>query len=137
MELVKSADVLDPTHEAKRAYRGEILGCFERTGANPWDDYRYVKVRASGDDAGMPSGVISVLPGVPLQLETRGPEVRMRSGGRVVRVRWLPELDDREVLGSDAEPRAVRQYFVEQYLVDRAAVAALGATAVIVNKIRQ
>lgn len=137
MELVRSADVLDPTHEAKRAYRAEILGYFERIGPNPWDDYRYVRVRAACDASGMPSGVIDVLPGVPLQLETRGPDVRMRSGGRVVRVRWLAEPDDRKALGSGAEPRAVRQYFVEQYLVARAAVAAMGATAVIVNKIRQ
>lgn len=137
MELIKSSDVLDPTHEAKLAYRGHIVGYFERTGPNAWDDYRYVRLRATGDSATPPNGLIDVLPGVPLQLEVRGPEVRMRSAGRVVRVRWFAEPGDCEVLGRDAEPRAVRQYFIERYLVARGAVAAIGATAVIVSKIRE
>lgn len=132
MERVKSADVLDPTHEARSAYRGEVLGYFDRMGPNAWDDYQFVN---SGNSS--PVETVDVLPGVPLQLEPRGAVVRMRSKGRVVRVRWVASESDHEALGSEPEPRAIRQHFVEHYLVPRGSESALGATAVIVNKIRE
>lgn len=134
MELVKSADVLDPTHEAIRAYRASVSGHFERIGPNAWDDYRFVK---SSSEPGTKPSIVDVLPGVPLQLEARGPEVRMRAEGRVIRVRWLPGAADLDRLGPDPEPRVMRQFFIQNYLAARGSEAALGVSAVVARKLNQ
>lgn len=134
LELVKSADVLDPTHEATRPYRASVIGYFERIGPNAWDDYRFFK---SSTEPGTGPSIIDVLPGVPLQLEARGPEVRMRSEGRVIRVRWLPNAADHDRLGRDPEPRALRQFFIQNYLAAHGSEAGLGVSAVVAMKLNQ
>ncbi len=145
MERVKSSDVLDPTHVAKRPFRGRVLGYFRRLGVNTWDDYQFVRATASNamQDAAaseeshgsdVPQS-LSILLQVPLQLESHGAEVRVRSHGRVVRLCWLPDLSDEKTLGADAEPREIRRYFVETCLMPLGAEAVLGATAVIVKKL--
>ncbi|HMA96713.1 MAG TPA: hypothetical protein VKP30_28700 [Polyangiaceae bacterium] len=134
MELVKSADVLDPTHEASRPYRASIVGHFERIGPNAWDDYRFIKSQPTTE---MPPSSVDVLPGVPLQLEARGAEVRMRSNGRVIRVRWLPDAADLERLGRAPEPRAIREFFIRNYLAAHGSESGLGVSAVVVRKLNQ
>lgn len=145
MERVKSSDVLDPTHVAKRPFRGKVLGYFRRLGVNAWDDYQFVRATASNatrqasasdesEDSGVPQS-ISILSQVPLQLESHGAEVRVRSHGRVVRLCWLPDLSDAEILGADAEPKETRRHFVETCLLPLGAEAVLGATAVMVKKL--
>ena len=145
MERVKSADVLDPNHEASRPFRGRVVGHFERTGPNSWDDYRFVRGSidcvqstagegSEGDEVHAASS-LSVLPGVPLQLESRGTEIRMRSQGRVVRVCWVAEPSDIAAMGADVRARSIRRYFIEHYLVPLEPTAGLGATAVMVRKL--
>lgn len=139
MESVKSSDVLDPTHEAKHSFRATVIGYFRRKGPNAWDDYEFTRLNAgdasSGNERPDQSSIVEVLPQVPLQLEAHGPMVRLRSEGRVIRVRWLPESDDLELLGADPEPREIRRYFVEHCLVALAEAADLGAGAVMAKKL--
>jgi hypothetical protein len=145
MERVKSNDVLDPTHVARRPFRGKVIGYFRRIGPNAWDDYQFIRSAASdatqvaaasdkshGSD--LPQSQ-EILPQVPLQLESHRAEVRVRSNGRVVRVRWLPDLKDEATLGADAEPGETRRYFIETCLLPLGAEAVLGATAVMVKKL--
>lgn len=145
MERVKSADVLDATHEAKRPFRGVVLGYFRRMGPNTWDDYQFVRSIATDAtkaletaaefDEPNESVTLQVLPRVPLQLEARGAEIRIRSSGRVVRVRWLAEPADVEAMGARARPREIRRYFVEQCLSSLTAETKLGAGVVIAKRL--
>lgn len=147
MERVKSADVLDPTHEAKRPFRAALVGYFERTGPNAWDDYCFIRstvlagLSSAGEscnaDGAKSTSNLTVLPGLPLQLESRGVEVRMRAAGRVVRVRWIAEPADVEAIGAGAEPRVVRRYFTEHCLVPLGSDTGLGAAAVMVRKLNR
>lgn len=146
MERVKSSDVLDVTHESKRAFRGEVLGYFRRLGSNSWDDYQFVraprKVQSNDADSAEiresdATAELEVLPHVPLQLESRGTEVRVRSGGRVLRLRWIPTSPDLEALGEEPERRDVRQYFVENYLAPRGAELRMGAGALVARKLNE
>lgn len=144
MERVKSSDVLDVTHVAKRRFRGTPIGYFRRVGPNSWDDYQFVRMSstgvageatAPGVDVGPRSELLEVLPTVPLQLEPNGIEVRMRSGGRVVRLRWTPDVSDLEAMGPEPEARVVRSYFLREYLAPRGDEALLGAGAVVAGKL--
>ncbi len=145
MERVKSSDVLDVSHEAKRTFRGTIVGHFRRVGPNAWDDYQFIRTTTAGssdasESSCSPEGSsdlqqLDILPTVPLQLEPHGPEIRIRSAGRVIRVRWLPAPDDLEAMGADAGPREIRQYFVEHCLTPLAEASGLGAAAVVARKL--
>lgn len=75
---VKASDVLDPNAVVRMGFRAKVLGHFRRAGPNRWDDYLFVE-----ED----HGEMDVLPGVRVQLEARGAELRIRSRGRVLRVR--------------------------------------------------
>ncbi len=139
MERFKSSDVLDVTHEVTRSWRGTILGHFRRVGPHAWDDYQFVRNSAPEvsaepvDDRDQQH--IEVLPTVSVQLETQGPVVRLRSGGRVVRLRWLPVEADREAMGVDAAPPLVRRYFIEQFLRPLGSDSEIGAAAVMARKL--
>jgi hypothetical protein len=145
MERVKSSDVLDVTHQSNRRFRGVIVGYFRPIGPNAWDDYQFirspavdaVRLRALVTAASVTGELEQqeVLPNVPLQLESRAPEVRMRSGGRVVRVHWLAEPADVQALGAEAEPRDVRRYFVGHYLTPLGSEVALGEAALVARKL--
>lgn len=146
MERIRSSDVLDATHTVTKCFRGTVLGYFRREGPNTWDDYRFVPARVtrSGGEPALSresqvdqtaDEVLDVLPQVPVQLEARGIDVRVRSQGRVVRLRWLPGSDERSEFGADSGPRGMRQYFVEHYLSPLESEGGIGAAAVIVKKI--
>jgi hypothetical protein len=80
---VKAGDVLDPNARVRERFRAKIVGHFRRLGPNRWDDYVLVD-----ED----QGEMDVLPGVRVQLEDQGAEVRIRSHGHVLRVRdttWM------------------------------------------------
>lgn len=124
-ERIDSRDVMDANARSTRAFAATVLGHFRRTGANPWDDYEWV------DDAPL---AIVVAPGVPVQLEQREAEVRIRRQGDVVRVRWEPEPEAAAAL-RDASPEEVRAYFVEHFLHVQGAPPGVGAAAFIASKL--
>lgn len=126
MERVKSSDVLDVTHTLSSAMTGQVVGYFRRLGPNSYDDYGFVAE---------PSESLELLPNVPVMLERRGPEVRVRSRGRVVRVRFVPTADDHAVLGDNPSPQALRAYFVERFLSGGGEDGPLGASALIAKKL--
>ena len=123
---VDARDVLDANAKTRRAFRGRIIGHFRRTGPNAWDDYEYVS-----DDDG---SEIDVLPGLYVQMERVGADLRMRSHGRVIRVRWIPQDKDLRRTESNA-PSALRQWFVERF-VETFEDSSLGGAAVIARKLR-
>ncbi|HEY5958801.1 MAG TPA: hypothetical protein VIV60_19705 [Polyangiaceae bacterium] len=148
MQTVKSSDVLDVTHYTSRAFRAQVIGAFRRVGPNAWDDYRYVS--ENGPE-------LDVYPDVGVQLEPQGAEIRSRSGGRVVRLRWKPEpaelsalranpdVDDTDVDDTDVDdtdtgdagdtPQARRRWFITHCLSERGPEALLGAGAVMAAKL--
>jgi hypothetical protein len=126
-ERVDSRDVMDANAQTTRAFSATVLGHFRRTGANPWDDYEWV------DD---PPLAIEVAPGIAVQLEQRGVEVRLRRQGEVVRVRWEPEPEVAAAL-RDASPGEIRGYFVEHCLHVEGAPPGVGAAAFIAAKLSQ
>jgi hypothetical protein len=103
---VDARDVLDPDARTRDDFRGRILGHFKRTGPNAWDDYRFVS-----EDG----GEVEVLPGLKVQLEKFGAQVRMRREGRVVRVEWVPDAGEAGEL-RQASPEDRRRIFIERYL---------------------
>jgi len=122
---IDARDVLDANAITRRAFRGRIVGHFARTGPNAWDDYAYVP--EEGDD-------VAVYPGIRVQLERLGADFRMRRAGRVFRVRWLPDADDRAQLGGTA-PSELRARFVARYL-ELPDKGVIGAAGVIASKLR-
>jgi hypothetical protein len=151
MERVKSSDVLDATHEVRVGFRAIVLGYFRRTGPNSWDDYEFVLrvaspvTRPAGDQSSGELEFISVLPLVPVQLEARGVDVRLRSEGKVVRARFVPSEADVETitlsLGRAFEPkqdfRALRQHFLASCLRSVGGDSPKGISAVIVGKLNE
>jgi hypothetical protein len=145
MERVKSSDVLDVTHEVTEPFEAELVGSFRRAGPNAWDDYEFVRVLPSrtGDVGakGADNRVVYAL--TPVQFEARGAEVRMRSDGRVVRVRYLPNasaLTELErMAGAPFEPRLhgalLRRYFEAKHLRVQGQTEGRGAGAVIAEKL--
>jgi hypothetical protein len=118
---VDARDVLDANARTTRAFRGRIVGTFERQGPNAWDPYRLRR-----EDG----GEIDVLPGLEVQLERSGPEFRMRVKGRVVRVRWTPGET-----GPSRTDRDLRETFLASCLEDFANAPGRGAAAVIASKL--
>lgn len=148
MERVKSSDVLDVSHEVLAPFRARVLGVFRRVGPNAWDDYEFIKQIATSDTGAVPADgasfpTLDVLAMIPVQLEGRGVEVRLRSDGKVLRVRFLPGDADVQELSRRAmcafEPRLhgrlLRQYFLERYLRPVGEGSLKGASAVIVGKL--
>lgn len=92
----KSADVLDPNLITKVDLRGKVVGWFDATGPNRWDDYEFNR-DASGE-------VIEVPSGTTIQLEPLGadPELRFRyrAGRKVAILSWLKTDEDNESLVS-------------------------------------
>ena len=84
----------------------------------------------SGDE-----GEVDVLPGLPVQVEPSGAELRLRRGGRVVRLVLVPGERDRARLGEDAPPSAVRRLLLTEYVAAFAEDAGIGAAAVIARKL--
>ena len=122
---IDSRDVMDANARTIHAFTATVLGHFRRVGANPWDDYEWV------DDH---PEAIAVAPGIAVQLERVGVEVRLRRHGEVFRVRWEPDPEDAAALG-DAGPEQIRAHFIEHFLSLQGAPPGLGAAAVIVSKL--
>lgn len=122
---VSARDVLDTNAAAARVFRGKIVGRFRRTGPNTWDDYAFVH------DEGE---TVDVLPGIKVQLERFGTDVRVRRHGVVVRLRWVPSSDEEERV----EPMSSRQrraYFADTYLSPFEERTGWGAAAIIADKL--
>ena len=124
-EIVDSRDVLDANACLKLPLSGVVLGAFQRTGPNPWDDYRFVP-----DEPGS----IEVHAGIEIQLERHGTDFRMRKEGYVIRVRWSPGPADPEELTAQSVAEQ-RRYFVKTYLADYDDAPGMGAAAWIAKKL--
>jgi len=124
---VDARDVLDPDAETRRTFRARVLGHFKPTGPNSWDDYVFVS-SAEGEE-------LEVLPGLPVQLERRGPQLRLRRQGRVLRLEWLPDDAVLAELGEDDSPAARRKRFIADPLRSFREAAGQGAAAVIASKL--
>lgn len=111
---VKASDVLDPNAVVRRRFRAKVVGHFRRAGPNRWDDYLFVE-----DDL----GEVDVLPGVRVQLESQGSDLRIRSRGRVLRVRAIRSGP------SNLTPRQRRDRFAAEYLDAFDESPGLGAAA--------
>lgn len=92
----KSSDVLDPNLVTKVDLRGTVVGWFDSTGPNRWDDFEFNR-DSSGE-------VIEVPFGSTIQLEPLGadPELRFRyrDGRKVAMLSWLKTDEDNESLVS-------------------------------------
>lgn len=92
---VKSSDVLDVNAVTKMELRAELIGRFEPTGPNKWDDWELLA------DEGEQ---VAIEPDSHIQLEPLGadPEIRFRFRRRrqVLQLRWLPTDEDRQQLAS-------------------------------------
>jgi hypothetical protein len=124
-ERINASDVLDANARIKRSFSATIVGFFKNTGANPWDDYEFVRVE---------SGTVETYPGTSIQLEEHGTRLRMLKDGRVIRVKWSPSNDDPESV-RDGGPGEQRRYFIEAYLEAYDEAPGLGAAAVIASKL--
>lgn len=124
---VDARDVLDPDAETRRPFRARVLGQFRPSGPNAWDDYVF---------ASAPEGEeLEVLPGLPVQLERRGPQLRLRREGRVLRLEWIPDEAELAALGDGDSPSARRERLVAEYLRPHREAAGRGAAAVIAAKL--
>lgn len=117
MGLVDARDVLDPDGKTLRSFQGRVVGHYERTGANSWDPYKFVR---------QDGGAIEVLPGLKIQLERSGARFRMRKQGKVIRVEWVPSGE-----AAGESPMARRARFLQRYVetFDEAAGMATGFLA--------
>lgn len=113
---VSSSDVFRPNARVSRTFDGLIVGAFHRCGPDSWDDYEY---RAEIGET------ITILPGLRVQAEDKGPCVRLRHRGEVVIVEWRPTEDDGRTI---AERRAD---FLAHYLGGYAAKPGIGPAAAI------
>lgn len=120
MERVRSAEVLVTTHTTRCGVAGKIVGYFRRLGPNPWDDYRFVK-----EDG----GALELGAGVPVMLEAQGPLFRVRSQGRVVRVRYAHQ--------PGATARELRARLLEQVLAPIVSPMLLGVAGMVVKKLNE
>ena len=125
IQRVKASNVLDANAVVKRAFRGRLVGYFRRVGPNRWDDYVFVR-----DD----QGEIDVLPGIRVELEQQGAQIRMRSSGRVVKVAWMGSLSG-ESLPEGPSPRRRRDAFVAHYLEPFDEAPGLGAAAYVARNL--
>jgi hypothetical protein len=122
-------DVLDPDAETRRPFRARVLGSFRPTGPNATDDYVFVSC-SDGEE-------LEVLPGLPVQLERRGAQLRLRREGKVLRLEWLPDPEELALLLEENDsPSVRRRRFRERYLASFREAAGLGAAAVIASKLQ-
>ena len=124
---VDARDVLDPDAETRRPFRARVLGHFKPTGPNAWDDYVFVS-SSEGEE-------LEVSPGLPVQLERRGPQLRLRREGRVLRLEWLPDAAELSAFSEEDSPSARRRRFVEPCLASFREAEGRGAAAVIAVKL--
>ena len=124
-KVIDARNVLDPNAKTKRSFKGHVVGRFERTGPNSWDDYQVV-----AEDG----GPVDVFPSVKIHIEPRGAKFRMRSRGEVVLVQWVPSEDERAALGEDANLRAA---FLETCVDAFGHKAGMGVTAYIAKTLRK
>lgn len=94
---VDSRSVFQPNAKTRKSFRGRVIGCYQRTGPNAWDDYQLVT--ADG-------GPLDMFPAVRIQVEPTGARFRMRKGGKVMVVEWAPTHDEQADIGEGEEPRA-------------------------------
>jgi hypothetical protein len=120
-ERVDARDVMDANATTKRAFRASVLGHFRRTGPNSWDDYEFVRAE--------PGEAFDVAPGVRVQLERQGPVLRLRSMGRVLRVRWLPAE------GGSASDSEQRDSLLRDYVESQSEAPGIGEAAFIASKL--
>jgi hypothetical protein len=125
LETVDARDVLDANARVKAELSAQVVGYFQRTGPNAWDDYQFVREDQGG---------LKVLPGIQIQLELDGTDFRMRKEGQVLRVRWTPDARDPAEL-ADQSPAERRSYFIRTYLVDDNDAPGMGAAAWIAGKL--
>jgi hypothetical protein len=124
---VDSRDVLDPNGRTSSPFGGQILGHYRRTGPNAWDDYELIREEG---------GAIRVLAGLKIQLEKRGPVFRMRTQGKVVRVKWQPTDGQlRDVDGSS--PKALRRAFLAAHVADFDEELGRGVAGVVASKLNK
>ncbi len=121
---IDARDVLDPNGNTKRLFHGRIVASFRRIGPNPWDDYE----RVPGD-----GGPIEVMPGIRVQVEPEGTELRMRWHGNVIAVAWAPTEEEQAELAVGGDGRAL---FLERYVTGFQNKPGLGAAAAIAGKLR-
>jgi hypothetical protein len=124
-ERVDARDVMDANARTRRTFRGRIVGHFERTGPDSWNDYEFVR---AGE------GEIEVSPGLEVQLERAGAVIRMRSEGRVIRVAWIPSDEEQAEIEAEG-PAGARRRFLATRVAEEQGEQAIGAAAVIVRKL--
>lgn len=124
-QRLDARDVLDANARTRRAFSGTVVGYFRPTGANPWDEYEYTSVQEAS---------LEVLPGLEVQMEPRGAQFRLRTGGRVMRVKWAPRPEELHRLAGDS-PAALRHHFTTEYLVDFQEERGRDTPAVIARKL--
>lgn len=126
-ERVDARDVLDVNARTRRSFRGRVVGHFERTGPDAWNDYEFVR-EAEGE--------IDVLPGLEVQVEQSGALFRMRSSGRVIRVAWAPTEEEQAEIDA-AGAGAARKRMLATCVASHHDAPGLGAAAVIVKKLKE
>ncbi|MGC4066879.1 MAG: hypothetical protein QM784_20030 [Polyangiaceae bacterium] len=142
---MKSSDVLDVTHEVTAPFDAELVGSFRRAGPNAWDDYEFVRNPTKrATEAGSNVSATHVVHALtPVQFEARGVDVRMRSEGKVVRMRYVPSAsalaDLQRMAGESFDARLhgalLRRYFEEKHLRLQGQIQGRGAGAVIAEKL--
>ena len=124
-EPIAARRVLVPNARTKSGFAGKIVGVFRRTGANAWDDYELAEEEG---------GPVEVFPGLKVQLENRGPLIRMRMRGAVVLVVWQPRADE---LPLPDDPAGARALFVERYVESFANKKGQGVTSFLARTLRR
>lgn len=124
-ERVDARDVMDANAWTSKAFRATILGHFRRLGPNAWDDYEFIPSDPEP---------IDVFPGVRIQMERGGAEFRMRRKGKVLRLRWLPQQEDLERLGTRTS-NVQRTHFLANYVEGLAEAPGIGPAAYIAKKL--
>ena len=117
--------VLVPNAKTKAGFAGKIVGVFRRTGANAWDDYELAEEEG---------GPVEIFPGLKVQLERRGPLLRMRMKGEVVLVVWQPRPGELPLPDDQAEARAL---FMDRYVEPFAYKMGQGVTSFIARTLHR
>jgi len=153
---VKASDVLDPNAVTAMELEGRIIGRFQPSGPNRWDDFERAP-REEGPEIGVKAGE-------KIQVEPLGadPEIRfrVREGREVVIVRWAPSDEDRAALetgkwgvreseqastlervfglGPKDDPRDdMLEYFLDVKTDPFESDAGLGAAAILAQKLKR
>jgi hypothetical protein len=123
---VDSRDVLDPNAWTRASFGGRVVGRYERTGPNSWDDYQLTPV--------VNEPPITVLAGIGVQVEPDQPIVRVRHHGQVLVVEWLPTPGDQAEM--KRSQTAARDFFVAHHLEDYSSPPGWGLAAVLQQKLK-